>query len=154
MQGWDAGASGSPVAEKLVSSDAGFSGCFGCGSANPVGLKLEFERVGDSVRSRGAVTREYAGYRAFAHGGVIATMLDEAMGWAMLHIAGYYGVTKSLKVSYRRPVMVERPIILSARVTDRRETRIFLEARIEDERGRLLAGAEAEWSIVREERAA
>lgn len=141
------------MAEKLVSSDAGFDGCFGCGTANAVGLKLEFERVGDGVRSRATVSRAYAGYRAFAHGGVIATMLDEAMGWAMLHIAGYYGVTKSLNVSYRRPVMVERPVVLSARVTAQQDSRVFLEARIEDERGRLLAGAEGEWSIVREERA-
>lgn len=139
---------------KLVNEDAGFTGCFGCSASNPVGLRLEFEREGDFVRSRAAVTREYSGYRAFAHGGVIATMLDEAMGWAMLHIAGYYGVTKSLNVSYRRPVMVERPIVLSARVTGQQDTRIFLEARIEDERGRLLAGATGEWSIVREERAA
>jgi uncharacterized protein (TIGR00369 family) len=142
------------VAEKLVSSDAGFDGCFGCGSSNPVGLKLEFERVGDTVRSRVSVSSDYAGYRAFAHGGVIATMLDEAMGWAMLHIAGHYGVTKHLNVSYRRPVFVDRPVVLSARVSAQEDSRVFLEARIEDERGRVLAAAEGEWSIVREERAA
>jgi uncharacterized protein (TIGR00369 family) len=142
------------VAQKLVNRDGGFDGCFGCSSSNPVGLKLEFERVGDNVLSRATVSREYAGYRAFAHGGVVATMLDEAMGWAMLHIAGYYGVTKSLNVTYRRPVPVERPIALSARVTGQCDSRVFLEARIEDERGRLLAGAAGEWSIVREERAA
>ena len=143
-----------PVAEKLVNNDAGFDGCFGCSTSNPFGLKLSFERVGDDIVSRTNVSREYAGYRAFAHGGVIATMLDEAMGWAMLHIAGYYGVTVSLNVTYRRPVIVGRPVVLSARVTGQRNSRLFLDARIEDERGRLLARAEGEWSIVREERAA
>jgi len=142
------------MAEKLVSSDSGFDGCFGCGAANPVGLKLEFERDGDVVRSRTSVARSYAGYRAFAHGGVIATMLDEAMGWAMLHIAGCYGVTKALNVSYRRPVHVDRPIVLSACVTAQRSGRVFLEASIEDAKGRVLASAAGEWSIVREERAA
>lgn len=142
------------MGEKLAPAEGGFDGCFGCSASNPVGLKLEFERDGDRVRSRTCVTRSYAGYRAFAHGGVVAAMLDEAMGWAMLHIGGCYGVTRTLNVTYRRPVTVEVPIVLSARITSQRDNRMFLEARIEDERGRLLAGAEGEWSVVREERAA
>jgi acyl-coenzyme A thioesterase PaaI-like protein len=80
-------------------------------------------------------------------------MLDEAMGWAMLHLAGRHGVTKSLRVDYRRPVLVERPIIVVARVTREHGATVVLSAQVEDERGRLLAGAEGEWVVVREERA-
>jgi acyl-coenzyme A thioesterase PaaI-like protein len=104
--------------------------------------------------SRTRVDRAYAGYRDFAHGGVIATMLDEAMGWAMLHIAGSYGMTKSLAVTYRRPVSVEQEILLGARVLSRQDNRVALEAWIEDARGRVLAKGEGEWSVVKEERAA
>jgi uncharacterized protein (TIGR00369 family) len=140
------------VAEKLALADGTFNGCFGCGPGNPVGLKLVFEKADGVVRSRTTIARKYAGYRDFAHGGIVATMLDEAMGWAMLHLAGRHGVTKTLRVNYRRPVIVERPILVSARVTAEELSDVTLEARIEDERGRLLASAEGEWVTVREER--
>jgi uncharacterized protein (TIGR00369 family) len=141
------------VSKKLELAQGTFNGCFGCGPDNPVGLKLAFERTGDVVRSHTKIARQYAGYRDFAHGGIVATMLDEAMGWAMLHLAGRHGVTKSLRVNYRRPVLVERPIVVIARVTHERDSAVILRAHVEDERGRLLAGAEGEWVAVREERA-
>jgi uncharacterized protein (TIGR00369 family) len=140
------------VSEKLALAEGTFNGCFGCGPDNPVGLKLCFEKAGDVVRSATRITREYAGYRDFAHGGIVATILDEAMGWAMLHVAGRHGVTKTLRVNYRRPVTVERAVTVTARVTSHDDTVVMLEARIEDERGRLLASAEGEWVTVREER--
>ena len=140
------------MAEKLALAEGTFNGCFGCGPDNPVGLKLAFEKVDGAVRSRTAIARKYAGYRDFAHGGIVATMLDEAMGWAMLHLAGKHGVTKTLSVHYRRPVLVERAIVLSARVITNEVSNITLEARIEDERGRLLATAEGHWAVVRDER--
>jgi uncharacterized protein (TIGR00369 family) len=142
------------VSEKLALAEGTFNGCFGCGPNNAVGLKLSFEKQGGVVVSRTTVARAYAGYRDFTHGGIVATMLDEAMGWAMLHVAGRHGVTKSLQIDYRRPVRVEQPVTVTARVTLQEETRVVLEARIEDERGRLLAGAEGEWVAVREERSA
>jgi uncharacterized protein (TIGR00369 family) len=140
------------VADKLALADGTFYGCFGCGPENPVGLKLAFEKADGAVHSRTAISRKYAGYRDFAHGGIVATMLDEAMGWAMLHLAGKHGVTKTLSVNYRRPVFVEREIVVSARVTANEVSNVTLEARIEDARGRLLATAEGEWAVVREER--
>ncbi|HEY5623595.1 MAG TPA: PaaI family thioesterase [Gammaproteobacteria bacterium] len=130
-----------------------FSGCFGCGTDNPVGLRLKFERDGDSVVSRGMLAREYAGYEQFVHGGVVATLLDEAMGWALLHVAGRYGVTRSLRIDYRRPVAVERLIIVRASVVEVDVRTTTLASSVEDERGRVLAAAEGEWATVRKERA-
>jgi uncharacterized protein (TIGR00369 family) len=141
------------VSDELPLAEGTFHGCFGCGPENPNGLRLTFVRANDGVVSRTAIGRNFAGYRDFVHGGIVAAILDEAMGWAMLHVSGRHGVTKSLRINYRRPVLVERPVAVSARVTAQQDTRVWLEARIEDERGRLLAGAEAEWVSVREERA-
>jgi uncharacterized protein (TIGR00369 family) len=142
------------VTEKLSAREGTFDGCFGCGSTNRVGLRLAFEKDGAVVRTRAVLGREYAGYRDFVHGGVVATILDEAMGWAMLHVAGRHGVTKTLSVSYRRPVLVDRAIVATARVADENGSSIVLDARIEDEVGRLLASARGEWAVVREERSA
>ena len=142
------------MGETLSSRDGTFDGCFGCGGANRVGLKLVFEKDGVVVRSRTSLGRDYAGYRDFVHGGVVATILDEAMGWAMLHVAGLHGVTKTLSVSYRRPVLVERTITASASVIEENGSTVVLDARIEDDLGRLLASARGEWAVVREERSA
>ena len=142
------------MAERLTLAEGTFTGCFGCGTDNPVGLKLQFEKDGDLVRSGARLGNEYAGYRDFAHGGVVAAMLDEAMGWAMVHVAGRHGVTKRLVVTYRRPVSIERDIVVIARVKGQTDSTVLLESRIEDERGRLLARADGEWVVVREQRAA
>ena len=56
--------------------------CFGCGAANPAGMKLPFELDLDDRRARGkfSLGLNYAGGGGFAHGGIIAVVLDEAMG--------------------------------------------------------------------------
>jgi uncharacterized protein (TIGR00369 family) len=91
-----------------------YLGCFGCGPDNPVGLRMRFFHEADEVVSRLTLGREYAGYADFVHGGVLATMLDEAMGWAIFHLADSYAVTRSLQVDYRRPVYVGRVLARAA----------------------------------------
>jgi len=140
--------------EKLPLARKAFDGCFGCGPANAIGLKLEFSRDGDSVVARTVLARDYVGYREFAHGGVVATLLDEAMGWAMYHIVGRHGVTRGLNVVYRRPVTVERGLELRGTVLEARDRDVRLQSTLSDERGRLLASAEGDWVAVRDERAA
>lgn len=131
-----------------------FKGCFGCGTDNPVSMKLDFQPEGDGVEARTSVAKEYAGYREFVHGGVVATLLDEAMGWALLHATGNYGVTRNLNVTYRRPLTIDRPIVVRATIVETNGRTVRLAASIADQRGRVLASAEGDWSMVRKERAA
>lgn len=57
--------------------------CFGCGQANPVGLRLEFSQSAEgAVISNAIVSDQYEGPRGYLHGGIIATLLDEAMSKA------------------------------------------------------------------------
>ncbi len=141
------------MGELLKNEQGSFNGCFGCGTDNDVGLRLDFEREGDAVVSRLTIDSRYAGYEKFAHGGIVATLLDEAMGWAMINIGGSYGVTSNLNVRYRRPVFVDRPVVLRAALVHREGTMMTLESSIEDARGRLLASAVGEWVVVRRGRA-
>ncbi len=133
-----------------------FNGCFGCGGDNPISMKLVFEAEGDSnvVVARTRLSSHYAGYREFAHGGVVATLLDEAMGWALLESTGNYGVTRNLNVTYRRPVSLDRTILVRGEIVARDGRSVRLKASVADERGRVLASAEGDWSMVRQERAA
>ena len=138
---------------RLEATEGTFRGCFGCGDENGLGLRLVFEREGESVVSRTQLGADYAGYPAFAHGGVVATMLDEAMGWAMLHLVGRHGVTRSLNVTYRRPVPLGRELIVRARVIDVADRDARIESSVEDSRGRILAHGAGSWVVVRAERA-
>ena len=94
-----------------------------------------------------------AGYDGLVHGGIVATLLDEAMGWALLELAKRFGVTRSLNVQYRRPVAVGRALEISAHIVDGTENGpLWIEASVKDSRGRLLASAMGEWVLVRESR--
>jgi uncharacterized protein (TIGR00369 family) len=139
--------------QKLSPAAGTFTGCFGCGPDNPRGLRLEFLRDGNAVVSHASFGLEYAGYRNFIHGGVIAAILDEAMGWALLHLRGRYGVTRSLTVDYRRPVRVESPLTVRAGVDTLAGESADVSATIRDHRGRVLARAASQWTLVRNARA-
>jgi len=58
--------------------------CFGCGPANLNGLRLEFLLASDgAVVSLPVVPEAFEGHPGFLHGGIIATLLDEAMSKAV-----------------------------------------------------------------------
>jgi acyl-coenzyme A thioesterase PaaI-like protein len=58
--------------------------CFGCGRTNLFGLMLEVERADDgSVAGRCFIKQDHQGaVRGFAHDGIVATALGEAMSLA------------------------------------------------------------------------
>jgi len=141
------------MTDELGLAEDAFDGCFGCGPTNPVGLKLAFSEEAGSVVCRTRLAADFAGYKAFAHGGVVATLLDEAMGWGMFHLTGRHGVTRSLRVEYKRPVPLMRQIVVRAQVLSRDGSAVAMQSSVEDERGRLLASAEGDWVAVRAERA-
>lgn len=128
-------------------------GCFGCSSANEKGLGLVFETRDGLVEARTTLGEEFAGYDGLAHGGIVSTLLDEAMGWAILELAGRFAVTRSLAVTFRRPVLIDRPLRVHARIAGEEEDgALRVEAGVVDSRERLLASAVGIWVLVRESR--
>jgi acyl-coenzyme A thioesterase PaaI-like protein len=80
--------------------------CFGCGQANLFGLQLELERVeGGGVAGRFFVKQDHQGPPGYAHGGVLATALDEAMS-LLLHGQGTFALTGRLEVELLAPAPV------------------------------------------------
>ena len=58
--------------------------CFGCGSANLQGLKLEFLLAEDgTVVCPASIPDRFEGHPGYLHGGIIATLLDETMSKAV-----------------------------------------------------------------------
>ncbi|MFJ8939768.1 PaaI family thioesterase [Streptomyces sp. NPDC102365] len=96
---------------------AHYDRCFGCGGGQPHGLHLE-ARAGDGVRITAEFTVQGAhqGAPGLAHGGVLASALDETLGslnWLLRTIA----VTGRLETDFVRPVPVGTVLHLEAEVT-------------------------------------
>jgi uncharacterized protein (TIGR00369 family) len=89
--------------------------CFGCGDDNPIGLHLRFATNADTVTAAFLPKDVHQGFQGVVHGGIIATVLDEAMAWATA-AAGNWAVTTKLDVRFRRPLHVGEPTTVSARV--------------------------------------
>ena len=101
--------------------------CFGCGTGNAMGLKMEFYSDGNSVVTQLAVPEHLCGWQNVVHGGIIATILDEAMGWAAMFLMKRLVLTKSMNVEFLQPVMVNQQLIVKGQVDkelDERQARI------------------------------
>jgi uncharacterized protein (TIGR00369 family) len=93
--------------------------CFGCSLKNKAGLQMKFYTAEkpDSVMSWLKVPDHLCGgWSNIVHGGIIATMLDEAMGWASLIILKKMVVSKSITVDFIKPVLIGREISVKGTV--------------------------------------
>jgi acyl-coenzyme A thioesterase PaaI-like protein len=122
--------------------------CFGCGQANLFGLQLELERSGDGVEGRFFVKQDHQGPPGYAHGGVIAAALDEAMALLVFE-RGTFAVTGRLELDLVAPVPVGTFVQVSARLESERERTLELSAEAAGEDGLPLAAAKGTFIRVR-----
>jgi acyl-coenzyme A thioesterase PaaI-like protein len=114
--------------------------CFGCGQANLFGLQLELQRRPDGgVAGRFFVKQDHQGPPGYAHGGVLAAALDEAMS-LLLHGEGTFAVTGRLEVELQAPAPVGTFVELKADVLEADGRQITVGAGASAE-GRALARA-------------
>lgn len=93
--------------------------CFGCGAENPIGLRLRFETRETEVTAPFLPRAEHQGFEGVVHGGIISTVLDEAMAWAAA-ADGAWAYTAEMRVRFRHPLLVGEATRVSARVTARK----------------------------------
>jgi acyl-coenzyme A thioesterase PaaI-like protein len=108
--------------------------CFVCGEENPFGLHVTFARDHqDGSRATYEVRPEHVGWPDLLHGGVLFTLMDEAVAWA-LYYNGMRGVTAKAETRYRNPVAVGTQLLITGSITDRsrRLVRARAEAKRED----------------------
>ena len=82
-------------------------GCFVCGKSNPIGLHLSFELDREGKRATSSVTfkPEHEGWDGVVHGGLLASVLDDVMAYAIM-TTGKLGITTRMSITYRKPVLV------------------------------------------------
>ena len=78
--------------------------CFACGAKNPHGLQMKFSTDSLKVFSFMQVPAAMTGWDQTVHGGVLSTILDEIMGWAVIYLLKKIGVTKSMTVDFIKSV--------------------------------------------------
>ena len=111
--------------------------CFGCGQSNLFGLQVELERTPDGgVDGRFFVKQDHQGPPGFAHGGVLAAALDEAMS-LLLHDEGTYALTAALEIELEAPAPVGSFVELQARREAQEGRTLVLTATASGEAGTL-----------------
>ena len=123
--------------------------CFGCGGDNAGGMKLTFEQdnVNRKIVGRFVLGERYQGGAGFAHGGIIATLLDEAMG-KVCRFREVRAVTAELTVEYLKPVKVADEIIVEGSETGLKGRNLFLTGEIRNAAGDVLARGRGRFVII------
>ncbi len=89
--------------------------CYLCGEGNPLGLQLKFKRDGDKVYTEYSVDNRREGYHGLVHGGIVAALLDESMGWAVALSIGRMCMSAEVTIRYLKPLPVDTKIVVSAK---------------------------------------
>lgn len=91
--------------------------CFVCGLENEHGLHLRFYETADGeVTVETIVPDHFQGYPGIVHGGIVASLVDEALGRVHMGPASNprFMFTAKINVNYRKPVPTEKPIRIVA----------------------------------------
>jgi acyl-coenzyme A thioesterase PaaI-like protein len=119
--------------------------CYVCGPENVSGLRVPFRADGAHGSWALYTARpEHEGWPGLLHGGVIFSLMDEALGWAV-HFQGFYGVTAKIDTRFRRPISTGTRLMIKAWTVERRRNVITARAEVWAEGGNqpLLAEADA-----------
>jgi uncharacterized protein (TIGR00369 family) len=131
--------------------------CYGCGPANPAGLRIRSFEDADSLRAEWLPQSQHEAFDGAVNGGILSTLLDCHSNWAAaLHLMRKAGrealpatVTAELQVRFLRVTRSDRPVVLRARVTESTDDRATVEASVESE-GRPTATCRAVFVAVKE----
>ena len=94
------------------------SNCFVCEPGNEGGLRLEFfhDDEAGTVVAELELDDRFSGPPNYVHGGVILAVLDEAMAWATIALAGAFALTRTSSATFHRPVKLGAPHRVEARL--------------------------------------
>lgn len=122
-----------------------FPTCYVCGTENQAGLHVTFTRAADGgSRAEYVARQEHVGWPEIIHGGLLFTLMDEAVAWAAMY-AGLHAVTGKAEARFRLPARVGMRLVIAARVTQssRRVVRVHSEIREGGDAGPVVAEMDA-----------
>ncbi|MGC8874632.1 MAG: PaaI family thioesterase [Chloroflexia bacterium] len=122
--------------------------CFACGEDNPIGLHLRFSYGDGSAEACFVPQPAHQGFPGLLHGGLVATLLDEAMAHAVIASVGP-AVTGEIRVRLRgRGVRLGEPVRVRGWIVERRGRLVQAEAEVVGADHTVLAQAEGKFMRV------
>jgi len=89
------------------------------------------------------VGRGLCGHDGIIHGGLLATLLDEALArTAIINLPEKVGVTANLSLNYRAPTRADQFVVIRTSLTEAKGRKTKVKGRVEDLNGVLLVEAE------------
>jgi uncharacterized protein (TIGR00369 family) len=121
--------------------------CFACGHHNPHGMRLKFTQEGNRFVCHFRLGKRYTGPPGYCHGGIIATVLDDAMG-KLCKLRQVIAVTSKMTVEYIKPVPLNQPLRVESHERSKRGRRLTHIAEIFDASGKLLAKSRGIFIVI------
>ncbi|MEY4675180.1 MAG: hypothetical protein RL148_2964 [Planctomycetota bacterium] len=145
------------MSQSLQDQYAPRNACFGCGPANPDGLRLKSVVAGDEVVCTWQPRTMHEAFPGVLNGGIVGTLLDCHLNWtAAWHLMVKNGlgtppctVTAEYAVKLRRPTPTSGPVTLRAKVVESTEDRAKVTGTLEAG-GKVCATCEGLFVAVRE----
>jgi acyl-coenzyme A thioesterase PaaI-like protein len=124
--------------KSLQETYAPHNACFGCGPANPKGLHIRSFVRGNEVIAEWKPEPHHEAFPGVLNGGIIGTLLDCHSNWAAAwHLMKQSGsetppctVTADYAIKLLRPTPTQNPIELVATVTESKEDRAIIDAKL------------------------
>jgi acyl-coenzyme A thioesterase PaaI-like protein len=112
--------------------------CFGCAPGNDRGLRMTFFEEDDEILCSWMPEPHFAGYGGVLHGGIQASLHDEAASWVVFVKLQTAGVTERLEIDYRSPVLIESgSLSIRSRLEKMEKNKAFIRTRLFDGKGKL-----------------
>ncbi len=117
--------------------------CFVCDGDTAYGMGIDWYGAADKRGVYGTIslTERYEGPPGHVHGGASAALIDDAMGSAAWY-AGHQVMTAKMSVNYRRPIPLNMPITVQAKVSKVQGRKVFVYCKICAADGTLLVDGE------------
>ena len=117
-----------------------YGNCFVCGVNNPNGLQLSFEidKERQTLKTTFVASPTFQGWDGIVHGGMISTLLDEAMA-KLVYELGYQAITASLEIKFKKPAPILEPLNVYGQITEVSKRLIRAKAHVAKEDGTILA---------------
>ncbi len=116
--------------------------CFVCGKKNKIGLHLKFKTKGKKTKAVFIPKKEHQGYINIVHGGILATVLDEAttrLGYKLC----LNTVTARIEVNLRKPAYINKKLFLGGEIIKEKGRKVFAKSVLKNDKNEIIADAKS-----------
>ena len=127
-----------------------YPNCFGCGSDNPIGLKLSYRTEGENVVAEFVPREEHQGWPGITHGGIISSLLYEVME-NYSYQKGIVAMMRRMETRFRKPISTGETITARSWLVEDLGRVMKVAGSLTDQNDTLLAQGEADLLVLNED---